>query len=152
MLDQNPKVCLLAFGGEFLSGCLRMQVCSVTKENFQPYRSTTLASWALMAINGISLLSTGQPLINELLTTTFICVMVWTSIAQYVFSVLETFKRVLGIEVFRIKPQSPISNKKKKPSGKRKSAWKHEWGRWKYFWIQISRLTRITDSLSNRYI
>ena len=83
-------------------------MCSVTKENFQPYRSTTLISWALMGLNGASLTTTNQPLINERLMMGFICLMVWASVAQYVLSVLSTFKRVLNIEVFRINTKTKV--------------------------------------------
>ena len=121
VLDTNPKVCLLAFGGEFLTGCLRMQVCSVTKEDFTPYRSTTMISWALMFVNGIHYLATGKPLINECLMMTFICMMVWISVALYIFNVLQTFKRVLGIEVFKIVPKTKELKEKQKSSNKRKN-------------------------------
>ena len=70
-----------------------------------PYRRTTLASWSLLAVNAASLLATGEPLINELAMIVLICAMVWGSLAHYVYYVLQDFKRILGIEIFTIKPK-----------------------------------------------
>ena len=58
-----------------------MQVCSVTKEDFQPYRSTTLISWALMGLNAASLIASKELLINEKFMMALICLMIWASVA-----------------------------------------------------------------------
>ena len=74
-----------------------------------------------MIVNGIHFLTTGKPLFNECLMMTFICLMVWTSVAHYIFNVLQTFKRVLGIEVFKIVPKTNELKEKQKSNNKRKS-------------------------------
>lgn len=79
-----------------------------------PYRRTTLASWSLLAVNAASLLATGEPLINELAMIVLICAMVWGSIAHYVYYVLQDFKRILGIEIFTIKPKMTAEESAKK--------------------------------------
>ena len=60
-----PKLLTLAFGGDFLLGNLTMMVSSVIKDDFTPYRRTTLVGWTLLALNAASMLMTGSPLINE---------------------------------------------------------------------------------------
>jgi len=114
ILVEAPKLTTLAYGGEFLQATLRTQVSNVSQETHMPYRRTTLASWSLLAVNAASLLATGEPLINELAMIVFICAMVWGSIAHYVYFVLQDFKRILGIEIFTIKPKVTTEESAKK--------------------------------------
>ena len=89
-----------------------------------------MISWSLLALNGVSMLMTGAPLIDECWLLLAICSMVWLAIGHYVYYVLEDFKRVLGIKVFTIVPklaaETTTDAKKKKPVARSKQVWKED--------------------------
>jgi len=56
-----------------------------------------------MAVNGTALLATGQPLINELFLMSLIAVVGWACFVHQLYYTFADFKRILNIEIYRIK-------------------------------------------------
>jgi len=84
---------------------MRAMVASISKEDFQPYRRNTLIAWLLMLVNGLSIYSSGTPLVNEFLMIALIAAVGWGCFIHQLYYTLDDFKRILNIEVFRIKPK-----------------------------------------------
>ena len=82
-------------------------VSSYTHAIHNPYRLNILISWSLMAINAISFLTSGKPLINDYYLMLFIFTLSWACLAWYVYHVLEDFKRILDVWTFTIKNKKP---------------------------------------------
>ena len=104
VLEEYPKLTTMAYGGQFLQGALRVMVSSVTHGNFMPYRRTTIFSWSLLAFNAFSLIYVRELMFNEYWMMCTICVIVWGALAHFVYYVLQDLKRILGINIFIIKP------------------------------------------------
>ena len=84
---------------------MRAMVASISKEDFQPYRRNTVIAWILMLVNGLSIYSTGTPLLSEFLMIALIAAVGWCCFIHQLYYTLDDFKRILNIEVFRIKPK-----------------------------------------------
>jgi len=82
---------------------MRVLVASISKEDYQPYRRNTLVAWSLMLVNGLSIYYTGIPLMNEFWMFMAIAVVGWCCFILQLYYTFDDFKRILNIEVFRIK-------------------------------------------------
>jgi hypothetical protein len=65
-----------------------------------------------MALNAISLLTTGKTVINEGLLFTAINIISWGASSHYVYYVLQEFCALLDINVFTIKHKIEVDVKK----------------------------------------
>ena len=62
-----------------------------------------MIAWVLMAVNGAALLATGQPLMNEVYMMFLIAVVGWACFVHQLYYTFADFKRILNIEIYRIK-------------------------------------------------
>ena len=107
-----PKTTMLAYGGQFIQVILRILVSNVIQDIYNPYRRTILLGWALMGLNAISLVATGQPAINEGLLFLAINIISWGAVAHYIYYILQEFCAILDINVFTIKHKMVEDGKK----------------------------------------
>ena len=103
----HPKLTTFAYGGQFLNAVHRLQVANVTDEIPIPYRRSTFICWAILAVNGYALYTTGKPVFDELVMIVILNIIIWSVNAHYAYYVLNEMKAILGISVFTIK-QKPI--------------------------------------------
>ena len=103
IIKEHTLLYCVAFGSHYLQATVRAMVAGISKEDFQPYRRNILLAWLLMAVNGASLVACGKPLINELLMISLIAVSGWACFVHQVYHTLADFKRILNIEIYRIK-------------------------------------------------
>ena len=78
-------------------------MANVTDEIPMPYRRSTFVVWFLLAVNGYSLMTTGEPLIDELVLIVLLNTIIWSVNSHYAYYVLYEMKTILGINVFTIK-------------------------------------------------
>ena len=100
MLDDYPRLTTMAFGAQFLQGATLVMISSLSQASHNPYRFNILFSWALMAVNAISFLRAGSPLIDDFKLISFVCALSWAGLAWYVYFVLDDFKRILNADAF----------------------------------------------------
>lgn len=62
--------------------------------------------WLLMSINAASIYSTGKPIVNEYLMILSCVIVGWSCIMHQVYYTIEDFKRILNIEMFKIKTKA----------------------------------------------
>lgn len=65
--------------------------------------------WLLMFVNGASIYTRGQPLIDEYLMILTVVIVGWSCVFHQVYYTIEDFKRVLNIQMFTIKPMKKSS-------------------------------------------
>lgn len=100
-----PRLMHLAFGAQFLQGTLRAMISSTTLENFNPYRRSNISMWLLMVVNAASIYMSGKPLINEYFMIFTVFAVSWGAVMHQIYYTIEDFKRILNIELFKIKPK-----------------------------------------------
>jgi hypothetical protein len=124
MLDDYPKLTTMCYGAQYLQAALRTMIASVCKENYNPYRRTVLLPWLLMGINAVSLLSSGQTLIDDFWLMVFTCIIGWGAVAHYVYYVLQDLTRILDVNIFTIKKKraTKATTEASKREGKSESA------------------------------
>jgi len=111
LLLEYPKLTTWAFGGQFLLATHQFQIAHVTGDIPNVYRRHSVVCWALMLVNGYSFLTTGKPLIDELVMILIMNALIHGAIAHQVYYVLQDFKRVLGIQtIFTIRPRLKVED------------------------------------------
>lgn len=95
-----PRLTMLAYGGQFLQAHLRMLLAGVQNEIFNPFRRTSYLVWALLAINVVSCLTKGFPVMDEYWLFVSVNVIAWSANVHFVYFSLHELMKVLNINMF----------------------------------------------------
>ena len=101
-LIDYPKLTTLCYGSQYLQAALRMMIASACHDTHMPYRRSNLFSWMLMGINAASAFITGEFIFNEFWLMATILLISGSSLAHFIYHVMQEFKTIMGIEIFSI--------------------------------------------------
>ena len=102
-----------------MQAVMRMLVSNVTHELFVPFRRTTILSWFLIALNGMSMIfgKNKEPIFDERNTFLFILIISWLAVAHYVYYTVSELKEILNVNFFTIKPKQQNPQEETKDDG-----------------------------------
>ena len=66
-MASNPRRVMYAFGFQFILMALRIQLSGVTRERFNPFRRTTIITWAVLISHILHVRAFGDSFMDEAL-------------------------------------------------------------------------------------
>jgi len=78
---------------------LLAQLSGVTKERFNPFRRTSIISWAILCAHIVHVYFTGESLMNEALMYLFLSLLSFSSLAHFIYFGTKELLEILGINL-----------------------------------------------------
>ena len=102
VMNTNPRRVMYAFGFQFILMTLRVQLSGVTHEKFNPFRRTTLLTWAVLISHLVHVYIYGTPFMNEATMYLVIDIMSFASLAHFFINVTTELTTILGINLLTL--------------------------------------------------
>jgi hypothetical protein len=103
IMSTHPRRVNCTFAFIFIQTVHRMQYTHVTLERFNPFRRSTLITWALVLAQTVfSIITKGESLFNEPVLYLALSLLTFCSMSHLIYYVIDELKDILNIYVFVI--------------------------------------------------
>ena len=99
VMRTHPRRVMYAFGFQFILMAFRLQLSGVTHDIFNPFRRTSLITWAVLIAHILSVTINGAGFMSEPLMYLLLAIISSTSLAHFVYNVADELTTILGINL-----------------------------------------------------
>jgi len=104
---------MYAFGFQFILMTLRVQLSGVTLDRFNPFRRTSILTWAVLSAHIAHVFLFGTSFMDESLMYLILSIMSFVSLLHFVVSVAGELRSILGINLLTMtKKQREVAKQK----------------------------------------
>jgi hypothetical protein len=101
-MTTHPRRVMYAFGFQFILMALRIQLSGVTQEKFNPFRRTSILTWAVLISHIIHVKLNGVSFMNEALMYLILDILSFLALAHFIINVQHELKTILGINLLTL--------------------------------------------------
>lgn len=98
----HPRRVMYAYGFQFILMTLRIQLSGVTLDKFNPFRRTTLVTWAALIAHIIHVQLYGVSFMDETLMYLILDIVSFISLAHFIYYVTKELQAILGINLLTL--------------------------------------------------
>lgn len=102
IMTTNPRRVMYAFGFQFILMALRIQLSGVTRERFNPFRRTSIITWAILISHIVHVRFFGVPFMNEALMYLLLDILSFAALIHFIVNVTFELKTTLGINLITL--------------------------------------------------
>jgi hypothetical protein len=102
VMEEHPRLVMYTFGFQYILLALRFQLAGVTQERFNPFRRTTILTWAVLIAQVLHVRVKGTTLMDEGVMYGALALASFLTLAHFIYNVTIELRDILGINLLTL--------------------------------------------------